>query len=62
MTLHVWRRTEPLARLGITVSRKVGNAVQRNRDAAHGGDRDFHQHSRRRNTNRHCTAAAQRKR
>lgn len=31
MTLHVWRRPEPLARLGITVSRKVGNAVVRNR-------------------------------
>ena len=31
VTLHVWRRPEPLARLGITVSRKVGNAVVRNR-------------------------------
>jgi len=31
VTLHVCRRTEPLARLGITVSRKVGNAVVRNR-------------------------------
>ena len=35
VTLHVWRRAEPAnpssARLGMTASRKVGNAVVRNR-------------------------------
>jgi len=31
VTLHVCRRAEPETRLGMTASRKVGNAVVRNR-------------------------------